>query len=160
MSELIEMVFEGVNKNNVKSVLQYFNTTKLNYTLINVFLNNNESLSITSIDDVDTYISANSIKSVLVKCKKVYLVDDYHLEDVNVWIYIRNEMCNIELDFDLNFSTNNKPLLVDKMIIFSKKISGLFKAKYFYSGLSPACDEETRLFTQCNVGPISLNYKK
>ena len=41
-----------------------------------------------------------------------------------------------------------------------EKISGLFKAKYFYSGLSPACDEETRLFTQCNVGPISLNYKK
>lgn len=155
MSELIEIVFENINKSSLTEVIHYFIEPNNNITDIDIFFKDEESVQVMAYD-INEELLFRAPKKILMKLKDLKLHNEKQLKYVNAWIYINELSFDVELDFDLKQERNNMPDLISNLFYFSEEFAKLFDVKIFYSGLEPAHDEDTRFFTKNILGPLTL----
>ena len=64
---------------------------------------------------------------------------------------------DINIHFDLeDIYLQNHTDFVTTLMILSKNIALKYGIKDYFAGLEPACDEDTRLFTNDNKGPLTI----
>lgn len=154
MSNLFEVVFESVPKNNVLEFLSYLIPEPriiVNYQFSekNQLINTNEYAEalryfLNFYGDISIIINLDHIK-----------IDDLILPEILLRLVKYGQQYDIDYNFDLNLIKDTPiPDLVKKIHNHTKNIAKDNGISNFFGGMEPASDESTRYFTNNNLGPL------
>lgn len=72
-------------------------------------------------------------------------------------VYKHENEINLEINFQLlDLNDSYDKLLTKKLMGLAKSIAAQYEIKDYYCGLEPAQEVETRLFTNQQIGPFSI----
>jgi len=161
MNHLIEVVFEDVSFHTIGKLFKDLSQAGKN--LINYSLNADWKME----NEIDWH-RAESISQALSKDTTMGWSFFVNLNELNIKAF-RIENCTLQVlkydckyDVGINFKWeevyfSDSTDFVETLREFSRKIAHKYDIKQYFAGLEPACDEETRLFTNHIRGPLNLS---
>lgn len=158
MANLIEVVFEGVAKNCFTKLLSLLivNTGKIFdadcIEDISVFEDD-----ILSEKGVEEFLNFYGDVTILVNVGELRL-ESLVLPVVQIRLLKYEEEYDIDFNFDLNEVKDvSKTVLVTLLYAYVKKLAVNCNVSSFYCGMEPASDEDTRYFTNEEMGPLTID---
>lgn len=154
MGDIVELTFENVRIEAVPNIIILLTSSGKNVVSYNVQCENEPCKPIDwnshgsirdalrDLGDGSIYLNINNLNSKILK-----------IEAKGIQIFKYGDAVDINISFALT-SINTKN--VSCMLEFSRSLACKYKASSFYAGLEPANDEETRIFTNNNMGPIII----
>lgn len=151
MDNLLEIVFENINKNCLNNFLHKINesafvTEKKCTENISLICNKKPRLYIE-----EGVLDISESFAVFFKIKEIK-VGAHNLE--NVFLRVVKYENYFDVDFNFKIAEEKTPELMHCLHAYAKKISIDFEVKNFFGGIEPASDEETRYFTNEISGPL------
>lgn len=156
MSNLIEVVFEGVAKGCVMQLLALLIQSAEKLTGIqcseNIVLLVNDELSEEALNQL---LNFNGDVSVLFNLQDVKL-GSIVLPSVQLRLVKYGSDYDIDFNFDYNELENvSMTTLINSLHSKAKTLASEFDITSFYGGMEPASDEDTRYFTDEEKGPLT-----
>lgn len=157
MTDIIEVVFENVDRNNVFKLLSFL--VRSSEEILGV----NCSENITMLEGgeisekgLEKFLNFDGGLAVFVN------VEDMSLENIVLpKVYIR--LLKYESQYDIEFSFYFDELkgigaakLISELHGYVKRIAMNFNVPSFFGGMEPASDEDTRYFTNEELGPLAV----
>lgn len=155
MKNLLEVVFESIDKSSVIPVLNKlcFDTKQI----ISAECNENFELmkdGHLNLNVLETVLNFNENITVFLKIKSM-IIEDVPLSSVLLRIVKYDDQFDIDFSFDANeIQSIDIVSLMKRIHSFSKNISEEFRIANFFGGVEPASDETTRYFTRNVLGPM------
>jgi hypothetical protein len=156
MENLVEMVFEDVNKEYVIPLLERL--IFLSDAIIGidcsegVIINHDGKLDVISLEKA---INFDGDICVFIRLSELR-IEGIIFHSVLVRLLKYENMYDI--DFNLNLDEivrKDETFLIGEIHQFAMKISNEYKIGSFYAGLEPASDKATRYFTEGEIGPLN-----
>ena len=158
MSNLFEVVFENVVKSNAIRLLMLL--TAGAGRIINAQCSEDVRLIIAGELDanaLDSILNFHGDVTVLIRLNEMK-VGDIILPNVLLRLVKYGELYDIDFNFDSNeFENVGMMNLVTELHDYVKEIARNHNVDTFFGGMEPAWDEDTRYFTNDNLGPLSIN---
>ncbi len=154
MNDLLEIVFDDLNKLSTVNLLnEIIFCNKIKNKLVRVLVSEKE-LVWRNIIDIKFAVEKIDNKSILINFNKI---DEEKFSIINPCIRVikYNEKFEIAILFnmdDLLCLTEKTKAIFD----FTSSLAIKHEVKKFYCGIEPAADAGTRLFTNYELGPISI----
>lgn len=156
MSNLIEVVFENVGKNCVLQLLKLLITSLEN--IISIECTENPSLfkeGQLSEEGINPFLDFEDDVTVLIKIRSIDL-GSIILPNVQLRLLKYEGQYDIEFNFDSNELENTTTTtLVKELHAYAKRIAIECGISDFCCGMEPASDEDTRYFTNDELGPLA-----
>jgi len=157
MDELIEIVFENVSKEKVFHLLKCLRCDAESIASVGAsedidFLKNGELNQ----QAIESIINFSGDVTILIRLKKI------KIGEITIpLVLLRLVKYDDQFDVDFNFDHSEIQYLPQSMIIkeLHKRISEIAKENgviSWFAGIEPASDEETRYFTNEEIGPLQL----
>lgn len=155
MANLIEVVFENVGKNCVLQLLKLLITSLEN--IISIECTENPSLFREGQifeEDINPFLDFEGDITVLIKIRSIDL-SNIILPNVQLRLLKYEGQYDVEFNFDFNELENTATTtLVKELHAHAKCISLECGVSDFCCGMEPASDEDTRYFTNDELGPL------
>ena len=156
MANLIEVVFEHIGKSCVLQLLKLLITSLENVISIEC----TESLSLfkdeqLSEQGLEQFLGFESDVTVLIKIRSIDL-GNIILPNLQLRLLKYEGQYDIEFNFDSNELENTTTMtLVKELHSHAKRVALECGVNDFYCGIEPASDEDTRYFTNDELGPLA-----
>ena len=155
MDSIIEVVFENIEKNSVKKILNFF--IDRSFAIISVSCSEQLDISENNIfisSGLNCFLELNTDASVFIEVKTMILKE---IVFPKVLIRIVKYENKYDIDFSFNCSelqnaTNLK--VVNALHSCALEISCNYDVERIYGGMEPASDASTRFFTNDKLGPL------
>ena len=156
MAETIEILFENIEFNKVSNFI-----TDLSFqgSIKNIQVSVDDGFSLgdgnSNLLDIGSYFKKCSGGAIYINIENVQL-DNKLLPKIGIQIYKYTK--TYDLSIDVNSQQLQELILLDSLQKWASNVSQILRSKSYYCGLEPASDEDTRFFTNGNLGP--LEFKK
>jgi hypothetical protein len=156
MSNLLEVVFENVSKVNVSQLLLY-----LVYSAKRI-VSADTSEDIELLEDkgklnkqaVESLISFSGDVTALIKLEEMK-VDGIVLPLVLLRLVKYNDLYDIDFNFDrAELKHTDMPKLIKALHMSTSSLAKEYEVKNWFAGMEPASDENTRYFTNNELGSL------
>jgi hypothetical protein len=157
MSELLEVVFEGVLKENV--IPLYLSLIGNPDTIVGVQCSEQiPGLLDNEIDENDLEAALGFPRDFVMLVKLNYIdLNGLSLPKVLLRIVKYGEMYDIDFNFEFeNLKNLDAATSFASLHVYCKKLAENFKVSKLFCGIEPASDEDTRYFTNDNIGPLII----
>lgn len=156
MSNLIEIVFERVAKSCVMQLLSLliYSSEKITSVQcsenIELFLDDKLSEEV-----LNNLLNIDGDMSVLINMQTMR-IGEHVLPNVQLRLVKYGSEYDIDFNFDYNDIKNiSMTSLINSLHRHIKKLASEFDVASYYGGMEPASDEDTRYFTNEEVGPLT-----
>jgi hypothetical protein len=158
VTNLIEVVFENIDKSCVMQLLALLILSAKNVTGIQcsegieLFVNGN-----TSDEEFNRLLNFDGDISALINLQAMK-VGDITLPNVLLRLVKYGDLYDIDFNFDSNeLGSINMMQLLTELHRYAKGIALKYSVESIYAGMEPASDEDTRYFTDNEIGPLTLS---
>lgn len=156
MSSILEVVFEGVAKSSIFHFLAILINNAEKVTDFqcseNILIFESSKLSK---EGMNQFLCFEGDASVLINIKAMKLIDIV-LPHVQLRLIKYGRHFDIDFNFDQYELENiSMPILLESLHVFAKSLASEFGVHSVYGGMEPASDEDTRYFTNEQLGPLS-----
>lgn len=156
MANLIEIVYENIGKSCVLQLLKLLITNLEN--IISIECTENPSFfkeGLLSEEGINPFLDFEGDVTVLIKIRSIDL-GSIILTNLQLRLLKYEGKYDIEFNFDSNELENTTTtILVKELHEHAKHIALECGVSDFYCGMEPASDEDTRFFTNDELGPLS-----
>ncbi len=155
MSNLIEVVFEDVAKSCVKKLLSLLIPSFEGVLGVDC----SENISVfegNEISDkgIESFLSFDGDVAILVDVEAMKL-ESLILPRVQLRLMKYGNQCDIDFNFNSNELKNiSTATLIKQLHAYVKKLAVNCNVSSFFGGMEPASDEDTRYFTNEELGPL------
>lgn len=156
MADLLEVVFEGVSKDEAMGLFMALLSGSLNISVVScpedikltdgIKLNKSVLNSLVNIEDLALLINADTLK-----------LEHINLSKVLIRLTKYERLFDIDFNIDIENCRNiNKKTFIRELQNEVSKLADNHQVTSYFAGMEPAVDKNTRYFTGNVIGPLQL----